>query len=101
MGPNRKSKGYMGRPVGPTPWPVGHTLNRFRPRLDGYAPTSVYKSIPYPRVSGNWEEWLAGHVDGRSAIHHLQTDSIKSVEAPLNLHLRFLMVDLTHTTLFL
>jgi hypothetical protein len=54
-----------------------------------------------PRVHGDWEEWPAGHVDGRLAIHHLQTDSIKSVEAPLDLYIRILMVELTHTTLYL
>jgi hypothetical protein len=40
-------------------------------------------------------------VDGHLAVHHLQTDSIKSVEAPLNLYIRILMVEFTHTTLFL
>jgi hypothetical protein len=40
-------------------------------------------------------------VDGRSAIHHLQTNSIKSVEAPIYLYIRNLMVEFTHTTLFL
>jgi hypothetical protein len=24
-----------------------------------------------PRVGGNWEEWLAGHMNGRPAIHHI------------------------------
>jgi hypothetical protein len=87
-------KGLKGRPA-------GHTLSQFRPTLSGYVHTSVHKSIPYPRVSGNWEEWLAGHVDGCPAIHHLKTDSIKLVEAPLDLYIRILMVELTHTTLFL
>jgi hypothetical protein len=89
MGPNHKSKGHKGWPVGPTPWSVGH------------APKSVYKSIPYPRVGENWEEWSAGHVDGRHAVHHLQTNSIKSVEAPLDVYIRILMVELTDTTLYL
>jgi hypothetical protein len=40
-------------------------------------------------------------VDGRLAVHHLQTDLIKSVEAPLDLHIRVLTVELTHTTLYL
>jgi hypothetical protein len=70
-------------------------------RLDGYTPKSVYKSIPCPRVIGDREEWQAGHVDGRPAIHHLQTDSMKSVEAPLNLYIRIFMVELRHTTLYL
>jgi hypothetical protein len=61
----------------------------------------VHKSIPCPRVNGNREEWLAGHVDGRPALHHLETDSIKSVEAPLDIYIRILTVELTHTTLFL
>jgi hypothetical protein len=90
VGPNHKSKGLKGRPAGPTPWLVGHTLSRFMPRLDGYIHTSVHKSILCPRVGGNWEEWVANHVDGRSAIHHLHTDSIKSVEAPLYLYIRIL-----------
>jgi hypothetical protein len=42
-----------------------------------------------------------GGVAGRPAIHHLQTDSIKLVEAPLDLYIRILTVELTHTTLFL
>jgi hypothetical protein len=45
--------------------------------------------------------WLLGHVDGCPAIHHLETDSIKSVEAPVDLYIRILMVELMHTTLFL
>jgi hypothetical protein len=40
-------------------------------------------------------------VDVRPAVHHLQTDSIKSVEAPLDLYIRILTVEVTHTTLFL
>jgi hypothetical protein len=32
--------------------PASHTLSQFRPRLDGYAPKSVYKSIPGPKVGG-------------------------------------------------
>jgi hypothetical protein len=82
-------KGAQGRPVSPTPWSAGH------------APKSVYKSIPYPRVSENREEWSAGHVDGRHAVHHLQTNSIKLVEAPLDVYIRILMVELTDTTLYL
>jgi hypothetical protein len=61
----------------------------------------VYKSIPCPRVDGDQKEWPAGHVDGRLAVHQLQTDSIKSVEAPLDLYIQILTVELTHTTLFL
>jgi hypothetical protein len=99
VGPNHKSKGLKGRPASPNPWPAGHTLSRFRPRLDSYIHTSVYKSIPCPRVGGDWEEWPTGHVDGRSAAHHLQTDSIKSEEALLDLYIRILTVELTHTTL--
>jgi hypothetical protein len=33
--------------------PAGHTLSQFKPRLDGYTPTSVYMSIPCPRVGGD------------------------------------------------
>jgi hypothetical protein len=32
---------------------AGRTLSRFRPRLDGYASKSVYKSISCPIVGGN------------------------------------------------
>jgi hypothetical protein len=53
------------------------------------------------RISGNRDEWLAGHVDGRLAVHHLQTDSIKLVEAPLYLYIMILLVEFTHSTLFL
>jgi hypothetical protein len=53
----------------------------------------VYKSIPCLKVSGDRKEWLTNHVDGRSAIHQLQTDSIKLVEAPLDLYIRILMVE--------
>jgi hypothetical protein len=81
--------------------PAGHTLSQFRPRHGGYIHTSVHKSILCPRVGGNREEWLDDHVDGRPAVHHLQTYSIKSMEAPLYLYIRILMVEFTHTTLFL
>jgi hypothetical protein len=101
VGPNHESKGHKGQPTSPTPWSADHTLSRFRPRLDCYAPKSVYKSIPYPRVSGDREEWPTGLVGGYPAIHHLQTDSIKSVEAPLNLYIRILTVEFTHITLYL
>jgi hypothetical protein len=76
-------------------------LSKFRPRLGGYVYTLVHKNILRPIVGGNQEEWPAGHVDGRPAIHHLQTDSIKSVEAPLYLYIWILTVEFTHTTLFL
>jgi hypothetical protein len=94
VGLNHKSKGPKGRPA-------GHTLSRFRPILGGYVHTSVHKSIPCPRVGGNREEWPADHVDGCSTVHHLQADSIKSVEAPLDLYIRALTVELTHNTLYL
>jgi hypothetical protein len=75
-------------------------LTQFRPRLGGYTPKAVYKSIQCPKVSRDGEEWLAGHVDGRLAVHHLQTDSIKSVEAPLNLYIRILALEFrTHQTI--
>jgi hypothetical protein len=69
--------------------------------LGSYVHTSVHKSIICPRVGENWEERLPGHMDGCPAIHHLQTDSIKSVEAPFDLYIRIFMVEFTHTTLFL
>jgi hypothetical protein len=72
--------------------PTQHTLSRFRPGLGIYVHKSVHKSILYLRVSGNQEEWPAGHVDGRPVVHHLQTDSIKSVEAPLYPYIRILKV---------
>jgi hypothetical protein len=100
VGPNHKSKGHKGWPAGPTSWPTDHTLSQFRLRLDGYTPKSVYKSIPCSKVGGYREEWPVGHVDGRSAIHQLQTDSIKSVEAPLDLYIRILVVEFrTHHTI--
>jgi hypothetical protein len=92
MGPNHKSKGHKGQLA-------DHTLNRFRPRLDGYAGTLVYKSIPCLRVGRDQEEWPAYHVDDHPTVHHLLTDSIKFVEAPLELYIRILMVELTHHTL--
>jgi hypothetical protein len=101
MGPNHKSNGHKGWPVGPTPWPASSTLSRFRPKLDGYAPTSIYTSIPCLRVGGDREEWSVGHMDSYPAIHHLQTDLIKSAEAPLDLYIWILTVELSHTTLFM
>jgi hypothetical protein len=97
------SKGHKGRLAGPTPWPVGHTLRQFRLRLDGYASKSVYKSIRCSKVSGDWEERPTGHVDGSPAIHHHQTESIKSVEAPLDLYISILGVEFrtNHTLLVL
>jgi hypothetical protein len=80
--------------------PTGHTFSRFKLRLDGYAPKLVYKSIQCLRVGGDREEWPASHVDGRPAVHHLQTDLIKSMEAPLDLYIRIHMVEFTHTTLY-
>jgi hypothetical protein len=100
VGPNHKPMGLKGQPAGPTPWPVGHTLSRFRPELGGFVHTSVQKRILCPRVGGNWEKWPAGHLDGHPAIHRLQTDSIKSVEAPLHTYIWILMIEFTHTTLF-
>jgi hypothetical protein len=99
-GAKPRVKGAQG-PTGPTTWPVGHTLSWFRPRLDAYAPKSVYKSIPGPKVGGDREEWPIGHVDGRPIVHHLQTDSIKLVEAPLYLYIGILVVEFTHTILYL
>jgi hypothetical protein len=80
--------------------PACHTLSRFRLRLGDYAPKVVYKSIQCLNVSGEQEEWLVGHVDGRPTVHHLQTNSIKSVEAPLNLYIWILTVEFrTHHTI--
>jgi hypothetical protein len=75
-------------------------LSQFRPRLDGYAPKSVYRSIKFSKVGGDREEWPVDHVDGRPTVHQLQTDSIKSVEAPLDLYIRILAVEFgTHHTI--
>jgi hypothetical protein len=82
------TKRHKGRSAGPTPWSGGHTLSRFKMRLDGYAPKSVYKSIPCSKVSGDQKEWPVSHVDGCPTIHQLQTDSIKLVEAPLDLYIK-------------
>jgi hypothetical protein len=71
-------------------------------RLVGYANKAVYMSIQCPKVSEDREEWSPSHVDGHSTIHHLQTDSIKSVEAPLGLYIRILAVEFrTHHTVLL
>jgi hypothetical protein len=93
--------GNKGQPAGPTPWPSSHTLSQFRLRLDGYSPKLVYWSIQCPRVGGDWEEWLTGYMDGRLALHHLQTDSIMWAERPLDLYLRILVVEfrIHHTLL--
>jgi hypothetical protein len=101
VGPNHKTKGLKGWPASPTPWPADYTVSRFRPGLGGYIHTSVHKSILCLRVGANWEEWPAGLMDGRPAIHHFQTDSIKLVEAPLCPYTIIRMVEFTHTTLFL
>jgi hypothetical protein len=60
----------------------------------------VYKNIQCQKVGGDWKEWPTGHVDGRLAVDHLETDSIKSVEVPLNLYIRILAVEFrTHHTI--
>jgi hypothetical protein len=64
-------KGTQGPAGRPTPWLAGHTLSQFRPRHGAYAPKAVCKSIQCPKVGGNWEEWLADHVDDHPAVHHL------------------------------
>jgi hypothetical protein len=94
-------KGPKVRPTDPNPWPADHTLSQFRLRLGGYVHMLVHKSILCPRVGENLEEWSVGHMDGRPVVHHLQTDSIKSVEAPLYPYIRILTVEFTHVTLFL
>jgi hypothetical protein len=38
------------------------------------------------KVGGTQEEWSPGHVDGRPTIHLLQTDLVKSVQAPFCLY---------------
>jgi hypothetical protein len=89
MGAKPQVKGAQGLVAGPTPRSVGHTLSWFKPRHGGYVHTSVETGR-----SGWPAMWMA------RAILHLQTDSIKSVEAPLYLYIRILMVE-SHTTLFL
>jgi hypothetical protein len=80
--------------------PASHTLSWFRLRLDGYALKSAYKSNTCLKVSGDWAEWPADLVDVRLAVHHLQTNSIKLVEAPLDLYIKILVVEFrTHHTL--
>jgi hypothetical protein len=75
-------KGAHGPADRATPWPAGHTLSRFRLRLGGYAPKAVYKSIQCPKFSGNREEWLAGHVDGRPTIHHPKPTQLSQWKLP-------------------
>jgi hypothetical protein len=61
---------------------------------------SVYKSILCSEADGDREEWPDGHVDGCPTVHQLQTDSIKSMESPLDLCIRILAVEFrTHHTL--
>jgi hypothetical protein len=92
MGPYHKPKGLKGQEAGPTPWPAGHTLSQFGLGLGGYVHTLVHKSILWLRVGGNQEEW--------PAVHHLQTDSMKLVEALLYPYIRILTVEFTsHHTL--
>jgi hypothetical protein len=55
---------------------------------------SYIGSQEYPMLESRWK--LRG-VASLQAIHHLQTDSIKLVEAPLNLYIRILTVEFTHT----
>jgi hypothetical protein len=87
-------KGVKGRPS-------GQTLNRFRPRLGSYIHTSVQRRILCPTVGGNQEEWPAGHVDGHSVVHHLHTNLINLVKAPLYPYIRIPTVEFTHTRLLL
>jgi hypothetical protein len=87
-------KGVKGRPS-------GQTSNRFRTRLGGYIHTLVQRRILCPTVGGNREGWLAGHVDGHPVVHHLHTNLINLVEAPLYPYIRIPMVEFTHTTLLL
>jgi hypothetical protein len=95
------------RPCGAKPQVKGaqrlasQTLSRFRPRLSGYVHTSVQRRILCSRVGGNQEEWRAGHVDGRPAVHHLQNNLIMSMEAPLYPYIGIPVVEFTHITLFL
>jgi hypothetical protein len=78
---------------------TGHSLSLFGLGLGGYVHMSVHKTILCPRVGGNREEWLARHVDGRPTVHHLQTNSIKSMEGPLYPYIRILTVEYTHHTI--
>jgi hypothetical protein len=86
VGPNHKSKEHKSRPVGRPHFECRDLAATFIRRLT--------------RESHAWELVEIGR-SGRPAIHHLQTDSIKSVEASLDLYIRILTVELTHTTLFL
>jgi hypothetical protein len=96
----RRPHGAKPQVKGPKVQPAGHTLSQFRPRHGSYALKSVYKSIQCPKVSGVRKEWPTGHVDGHLAIHHHQSDSIKLVEAPLDLYIRILAVEFrTHHTI--
>jgi hypothetical protein len=92
MGPDHKSKGLKGRPLGPTTWPTGHTLSRF-----DLAAMFIRQFIRVSHARESVESRRRGH----PTIHNLQTNLVKSVEAPLDLYIRILMVELTHTTLFL
>jgi hypothetical protein len=50
---------------------AGDSLSQFSLRFDGYAPKLPYKSFPCLKVSGDLEEWAAGHMVGRPAVQQL------------------------------
>jgi hypothetical protein len=52
-------------------------------------------------VGGTWNEWPVGHVDGRLAVHLLQTNLAMSLQAPHWLYKRLHMMKVdTHTPYF-
>jgi hypothetical protein len=52
-------------------------------------------------VGGTREEWSASHMDGRPTVHLLQTNLVKSVQAPLYVYKRLLTMKVdTHTPYF-
>jgi hypothetical protein len=80
-GPNPRLRGPRDQPVGPTPWPVSQGLSQLGPGL-------------------GWDVSTLVHMDGRSAVHLLQTDLARLVETPLYPYISPAMAEdsTTHTT---
>jgi hypothetical protein len=78
--------GPKGRPASPTPWPGDQSLSWLGPTLDTSLRRFTRKDLRL-EGGGGQEESSAGQVDGRSAVHLLQTNLAKLVETPLCLYI--------------
>jgi hypothetical protein len=76
VGPDPRSSGPSGQQASPNPWPTGQALRWFGSGVDGHVTMLVQKEYPRLEVCGI-------HMDGRPAVHLLQTNFVKSMEAPL------------------